>query len=235
MLVAKTIITTLTKFMPCRFSPFSWMTALRWARSTARCSTSRPPFDSAPYKAAPRAPVLYLKPRNTWARDGVAVAVPADPGEVRVDAGIGLVIGRSATRVDEATALDHVAGWLIASDLTLAHENYYRPAIRQRCRDGFCPLGPLVRGTGFDAQAATLTVSINGEQVWRRGFADLVRSPARLLADVTEFMTLSPGDVLLLGPGEGAPLARPGDQVCIEVPGLGRLRHSLVVEQGAAA
>jgi 2-keto-4-pentenoate hydratase/2-oxohepta-3-ene-1,7-dioic acid hydratase in catechol pathway len=87
-----------------------------------------PLFDSAPYKAAPRAPVLYLKPRNTWARDGVAVAVPADPGEVRVDAGIGLVIGRSATRVDEATALDHVAGWLIASDLTLAHETYYPPS-----------------------------------------------------------------------------------------------------------
>lgn len=75
-----------------------------------------PQFDSAPYKAAPRAPVLYLKPRNTWARDGASVAVPADPGEVRVDASIGLVIGRSATRASEATAMDHVAGWLIASD-----------------------------------------------------------------------------------------------------------------------
>ena len=78
-------------------------------------------------------------------------------------------------------------------------------------------------------------MSINGEQVWQRGFADLVRSPARLLADVTEFMTLSPGDLLLLGPGEGAPLARPGDRVVIEVPGLGRLTHSVVAEQGAAA
>ena len=78
-------------------------------------------------------------------------------------------------------------------------------------------------------------MSINGEQVWQRGFADLVRPPARLLADVTEFMTLSPGDVLLLGPGEGAPLARPGDRVVIEVPGLGRLTHLVVAEQGAAA
>lgn len=46
---------------------------------------------------------------------------------------------------------------------------------------------------------------------------------------------MSPGDVLLLGPGEGAPLARPGDRVVIEVPGLGRLAHSVVAEQGAAA
>lgn len=109
-----------------------------------------PQFDSAPYKGRSARSVLYLKPRNTWARDGAAVAVPADPGEVRVDASIGLVIGRSATRVSEATALDHVAGWLIASDLTLPHENYYRPAIRQRCRDGFCPLG-----ASFAAQALT--------------------------------------------------------------------------------
>lgn len=194
-----------------------------------------PEFDSAPYKAAPRAPVLYLKPRNTWAREGAAVAVPAAPGEVRVDATIGLVMARSATRVSEDRAMDHVAGWILACDLTLPHENYYRPAIRQRCRDGFLPLGALVRGAQFDLAAAELTVSINGRPVWTRSFAGLVRSPARLLADVTEFMTLSPGDVLLLGPGEGAPLARPGDRVCIEVPGLGRLTHSLVVEQGAAA
>ncbi|MDR0225843.1 MAG: fumarylacetoacetate hydrolase family protein [Burkholderiaceae bacterium] len=191
-----------------------------------------PQFDSAPYKAAPRAPVLYIKPRNTWAHAGVAVAVPAEPGQVRVDASIGLVIGRKASRVREEHALDHVAGWIIASDLTLPHDNYYRPAIRQRCRDGFLPLGPLVRTTDFDATAARLTVSLNGQPAWTRGFAHLVRPPARLLADVTEFMTLSPGDVLLLGPGEGAPLARPGDQVSIDVTGLGRLAHSLVAEQG---
>lgn len=194
-----------------------------------------PQFDSAPYKAAPRAPVLYIKPRNTWAQAGAAVAVPAEPGELRVDATIGLVIGRSATRLAEDGAMAHVAGWIIASDLTLPHENYYRPAIRQRCRDGFCPLGTLVRGAGFDAPSAQLTVSINGATAWTRGFSDLVRSPARLLADVTEFMTLSPGDVLLLGPGEGAPLARAGDQITITVPGLGELRHTLVAEQGAAA
>lgn len=197
-----------------------------------------PQFDSAPYKAAPRAPVLYIKPRNTWAADGVAVAVPADPGEVRIDATIGLVIGQTATRVAAADALRHVAGLVLVSDVTLPHENYYRPAIRHRCRDGFCPVGRMVSlDAGFDLAHATLSIAINGQAVYQRSFAQLVRPAAQLLADVTEFMTLVPGDVLLLGPGEGAPVARPGDAVVISGPGLGQLSHSVVTEhwQGAAA
>lgn len=200
-----------------------------------------PQFDSAPYKAAPQAPVLYLKPRNTWAADGAAVTVPADPGEVRIDATIGLVIGQTATRVSADDALRHVAGLVLVSDVTLPHENYYRPAIRQRCRDGFCPLGrmvvPAAGVAGFDWGNAVLSIAINGQAVYQRSFAQLVRPAAQLLADVTEFMTLVPGDVLLLGPGEGAPVARIGDSVCISVPGLGQLSHTLVAEaaQGGKA
>ena len=76
-----------------------------------------PQFDSAPYKAAPRAPVLYIKPRNTFAPDGAAVATPA---ELRIDATIGLVIGEKASRVTVDQALKHVAGFVLASDLTLS-------------------------------------------------------------------------------------------------------------------
>lgn len=188
-------------------------------------------FDSAPYKAAPRAPVLYLKPRNTFAVDGAAVAVPVDPGVVRIDATIGLVIGKVATRVSVDQALGHVAGFVLVSDVTLPHENYYRPAIRQRDRDGFCPISLMFRDeAGFDLDQATLSIAINGERAYERSFATLVRPAAQLLADVTEFMTLAVGDVLLLGPGEGSPLARPGDVVHIKVPGLGELKHSVIEE-----
>ena len=200
-----------------------------------------PQFSEAPYKAPPQAPVLYIKPRNTLAAEGAVVPVPEQPGEVRVDATIGLVIGRTATRVTREQALSHVSGFVIASDLTLPHESYYRPAIRQRCRDQFCPMSaPLSNVHDFDVNKAHLEVLISnptGDRsvAYRRSFADLVRSAAVLLCDVTEFMTLSPGDVLLLGPGEGSPIAHPGDSVSIHVPGLGRLSHSLVVQRGAIA
>ena len=191
-----------------------------------------PQFDSAPYKAAPKAPVLYIKPRNTFAAADAAVAVPAEPGEVRLDATIGLVIGKSATRVSADDALSHVAGFVVVSDVTLPHENYYRPAIRQRDRDGFCPISRLFNDeAGFDLDNATLSILINGERAYERSFANLVRPASQLIADVSEFMTLAVGDVLLLGPGEASPVACPGDQIRIAVPGLGELSHSVVEEK----
>lgn len=191
-----------------------------------------PQFDSAPYKAAPKAPVLYIKPRNTFAAADAAVAVPAEPGEVRLDATIGLVIGKSATRVSVDDALSHVAGFVVVSDVTLPHENYYRPAIRQRDRDGFCPISRLFNDeAGFDLDNATLSILINGERAYERSFANLMRPASQLIADVTEFMTLAVGDVLLLGPGEASPVACPGDQIRIAVPGLGELSHSVVEEK----
>ena len=191
-----------------------------------------PQFDGAPYKAAPKAPVLYIKPRNTFAGEGAAVAVPAEPGELRIDATIGLVIGKRVSRVSVDQALSHVAGFVVVSDVTLPHENYYRPAIRQRDRDGFCPISRMFKDeAGFDLDNATLSITINGERAYERSFATLVRSAAQLLADVTEFMTLAAGDVLLLGPGEASPVACPGDQIRIAVPGLGELSHSVVEEK----
>lgn len=191
-----------------------------------------PQFDSAPYKAAPKAPVLYIKPRNTFAGEGAAVAVPAEPGEARIDATIGLVIGKAASRVSVDQALSHVAGFVVVSDVTLPHENYYRPAIRQRDRDGFCPISRMFKDeAGFDLDNATLSIIINGKRAYERSFATLVRPAAQLIADVSEFMTLAAGDVLLLGPGEGSPLAHAGDQIKISVSGLGELNHSVVEEK----
>lgn len=198
-----------------------------------------PQFAHPPYKAGPVAPVLYIKPRNTFARPGAAIAVPADPGEVRVEATLGLVIGTAARRVAPGDAMRHVAGYLVASDLTLPHDSFYRPTVRERCRDGFCPMtGLLAAPAGFDADAAEIVVEINGRPAHRRSLRTLVRPVARLLADVTEFMTLMPGDVLLVGPGEGSPGARAGDAVRISIPGLGDLTHTLVAEDtvpGASA
>lgn len=193
-----------------------------------------PQFDGAPYKAAPKAPVLYIKSRNTYAADGAVVEIPADPGVVRIDATIGLVIGRPARQVPAAEAMSHVAGLVIVSDLTLPHENYYRPAVVQRNRDGFCPMSEVLQGQpGFDLDQAALGVRVNGQQAYERSFATLLRPAAQLIADVTEFMTLAEGDVLLLGPGEGSPVGRAGDRVTITVPRLGELSHSLAEEKQA--
>ena len=190
----------------------------------------------APYKAPPKAPVLYVKPRNTHAADGQAVAVPADVPALQIGAALGLVIGRTACRVDAASALDHVAGAVIVNDLSVPHASFYRPSVRLKARDGFCPLGPRVVPAAEvpNPDALAFEVSVADEVVQRGTTAGRIRGVARLIAEVTEFMTLLPGDVLLLGRPGGVPLARAGQSVAIAFAGLGRLHVRLVAEAPVA-
>jgi len=187
-----------------------------------------------PYKAPPKAPILYIKPRNTIAMDGDAVIVPHGVDALEIGASLGLVIGRTACRVDEAQALAHVSGYVIVNDISVPHASYYRPAMRFKCRDGFCPIGtPVVRAAVSDPGALTLVVEIDGVPVQRASTAGLIRPAARLLAEVSAFMTLHPGDVLMIGVPAGAPRARAGQRVSISVDGLGRLQNTLVAEASA--
>jgi 5-oxopent-3-ene-1,2,5-tricarboxylate decarboxylase/2-hydroxyhepta-2,4-diene-1,7-dioate isomerase len=183
-----------------------------------------------PYKAPPVAPVLYLKPRNTLAASGSAVVVPADAGELEIGAALGLVIGRSACRVHAADASAFVAGWTLVADLSVPHESLYRPNVRCRARDGSCLVGPRVvpRAALVDPDALEITVAVDGRSVHRTRTAGMLRPVAQLLQDVTEFMTLHPGDILMLGVAAGAPRVGAGHAFTIEAPGVGRLEGRLV-------
>jgi 5-oxopent-3-ene-1,2,5-tricarboxylate decarboxylase/2-hydroxyhepta-2,4-diene-1,7-dioate isomerase len=187
---------------------------------------------AAPYKAPPRAPVLYLKPRNTQVDDGAQVEVPAGVPALEVGAALGLVIGRTACRVAEERALDHVAGLVIVADLSVPHDSFYRPSVRLKARDGFCPIGPRVwpLAAGVEPDALTVRVAVDGQVVHETDTGDRIRPAARLLADVSAFMTLAPGDVLMLGVSAGAPRVAPGHAVAIDIAGLGRLSFGLAKE-----
>jgi 5-oxopent-3-ene-1,2,5-tricarboxylate decarboxylase / 2-hydroxyhepta-2,4-diene-1,7-dioate isomerase len=185
-----------------------------------------------PYKAPPKAPVLYVKPRNTLAASGSRIEVPADAGAFEIGAALGLVIGRTACRVSAAQAMSFVAGCVLVADLSVPHDSYYRPSIRFKARDGSCLIGPQVLACASvaDPGAVQLHVSIDGQRVHGASLAGAVRPAAQLLADVTDFMTLQPGDLLLLGVAAGAPQARAGQQFAIEAEGLGRLQGHLVAQ-----
>ena len=202
-----------------------------------------------PYKAAPQAPVLYVKTANTFAPSGASIAVP---GEVWVGPTLGLVIGNSESNLtpDQAgrpqAAMDTivfggvpVAGCVLLNDLSLPHTSYYRPAIRFRNRDGFLACGAQpVPAASVDLAALHIEAWVNGALVQTVDLATLVRDAATLLADVNAFMTLQPGDVLLLGtdclPDGSRPLARAGDAVELRAPGFAPLVNRLV-EEGATS
>lgn len=186
-------------------------------------------INQPPYKAAPKAPVLYVKPRNTLVRSLDVVTIPADVTELEAGACLGIVIGRTACRVQQDTALDHVAGYLSVNDISVPHPNYYRPSVRYKARDGFCPLGPVTaRANVPNPNALTMRTYIDGQLMQEASTADLVRSVQQLLVDVTEFMTLVPGDVLATGVAAPAPRVRAGQSLSIEIDGLGVLRNAFV-------
>jgi 5-oxopent-3-ene-1,2,5-tricarboxylate decarboxylase/2-hydroxyhepta-2,4-diene-1,7-dioate isomerase len=187
-----------------------------------------------PYNAPPRAPVLYVKPHNTLAAPGSWVEIPAGMNELEAGACLGLMIGRTACRLTLDDALDHVAGFLIVNDVSVPHDVFYRPSIRLKARDGFCPMGPAViaRAAVADPDSLTIRTYVDRVLVQEASTADLVRSVARLLSDVTDFMTLRPGDVLAVGVARPAPRVRAGQTVDIEIDGLGTLSNPFA---GAAA
>jgi 5-oxopent-3-ene-1,2,5-tricarboxylate decarboxylase/2-hydroxyhepta-2,4-diene-1,7-dioate isomerase len=186
--------------------------------------------NQAPYNAPPQAPVLYIKPHNTLAADGEPIVVPTGVAELEIGASLGLVIGRPSSHLPEGQAMEHLAGYLIVNDVSVPHLPYYRPSIPCKARDGFCPLGPRVvsRAAIANPDALTLRVYIDGELKQTATTSELVRPLAKLLADVTDFMTLLPGDVLAVGVAAPAPRLRAGQRARIEIDGLGRLENPFV-------
>lgn len=184
----------------------------------------------APYKAPPRGPILFVKPRNTLAASGAAVAVPAFAEELEIGASLGLVIGRTACRVAERQALDHVSGFTLVADLGVPHASYYRPQVRFKALDGSCLIGPCVVGRDriVDPDALGIRIMLDGATVQLTSTAGMVRPSARLVADVSDFMTLRPGDVLMLSVALGAPRAHAGQSFAIEVDAIGRLEGRVV-------
>jgi len=179
-----------------------------------------PKMSDAPYKAPPQAPILYVKPANTWSADGAAIAVPASATQVEVGATIAMVM----------QAPGNVAGYVLMNDLSLPHTSFFRPPVKFKCLDGFLGIGGVLVTDAGDPSTFTLEVRINGVLKQSVAFTGLVRDASQLLADVGEFMTLGAGDVLMLGCDLGRPLAQAGDRIEITAPGFGTLTNTLVVE-----
>ena len=188
---------------------------------------------AAPYKAPPKAPVLYLKPRNTLAGHRARVVVPDDTLGVQVGASLGIVIGRTATRVGVEQASDYIAGYTLVADLSVPHTSVYRPSVRFRARDNFCVVGPaLVAARHISApDDLPIHVALDHGATFSANTSSSIRNVAQLLADVTDFMTLSAGDVITLGVPHGTPVAHIGDTATLTIGAMPPLTVSFVAAE----
>jgi 5-oxopent-3-ene-1,2,5-tricarboxylate decarboxylase / 2-hydroxyhepta-2,4-diene-1,7-dioate isomerase len=184
------------------------------------------------YKAnTPPAPSYFQKPPNTLNGHRGEIRRPSGARFLNYEGELAVVIGRRMKGVGVDDVLDHVAGYAPANDVGL-HD--FRHAdrgsmLRVKGQDGFLPIGPeVVPASEFDPGDFTLKTYLNGEVVQEATAGDLIWGVAYQLADLCRLITLEPGDVLLTGtPANSRPM-EPGDEVAVEISGLGRLENTVV-------
>ena len=196
---------------------------------------AEPLMHEAPYKAAPTAPVLYVKTANTWTACDGTISVPADVPHVEMGATLGVVMGPQG----------QAKAYVLLNDVSVPHsvaqQGFYRPPVKYKNLDGF--LGVGAHAVHADAlpnlNALQLEVRINGMLKQTVDLSAMRRNVDTLLSDVNDFMTLRDNDVVMLGLGickEGSeagrrPHACVGDVVEIsapKAPALGVMRHTLI-------
>jgi 5-oxopent-3-ene-1,2,5-tricarboxylate decarboxylase/2-hydroxyhepta-2,4-diene-1,7-dioate isomerase len=177
-------------------------------------------------------PLIFLKGRNAVAGHHARTLRPDDATFMHYECELAVVIGRPARRVRREHALDHVAGYTVANDYAIRDylENYYRPNLRVKSRDGATLLGPWLvdREDVPDPQALSLGTWVNGRQTQSGHTGHMLHDVASLIEYLSGFMTLAPGDVILTGTPEGVVNVVAGDEVVTEVAGVGRLVNHLV-------
>ncbi|MFT3817465.1 MAG: fumarylacetoacetate hydrolase family protein [Rubrivivax sp.] len=184
-------------------------------------------------------PLVFLKgPGSLIGHRGVTRR-PADATFMHYECELAVVIGRTARRVKAADALAHVQGYTVCNDYAVRDylENWYRPNLRVKNRDGGTVLGPwLVSADEVpDPQALALRTTVNGRVVQQGSTANMIHSVAALIEYLSDFMTLQPGDIILTGTPEGTVNCEAGDEIACEIDGIGRLVNTLVAGAPAAA
>jgi 5-oxopent-3-ene-1,2,5-tricarboxylate decarboxylase/2-hydroxyhepta-2,4-diene-1,7-dioate isomerase len=185
---------------------------------------------------APEEPLVFLKGPNTLIGHRAATRRPADVAFMHYECELAVVIGKTCKHVPRERAYDVVAGYTVANDYAIRDylENYYRPNLRVKSRDTCTPIGPwLVDAADVpDPMNLDLTTRLNGKLVQAGNTRDMVNDVPALIAYLSSFMTLSPGDVILTGTPEGVADCAVGDEVVTEIAGVGRLINTIVAEPG---
>ena len=181
-------------------------------------------------------PLAFLKgPGGVIGHRGVTRR-PAGVKFMHYECELAVVIGREARKVTREAAMEHVAGYCVANDYAIRDylENWYRPNLRVKNRDGGTVLGPWFVdaadvGDKVELQLRTL---VNGRVTQEGNTRDFVFDIPFLIEYLSAFMTLSPGDVILTGTPEGVVDVKVGDEVVCEIEGIGRLLNTLIADNG---
>ena len=189
----------------------------------------------------PKAPLLFAKWPNTLIGHGEPIVLPQESSQVDYEAELGVVIGATAKHVSERDALDIVQGYICVNDVSARDLQFGDGQwTRGKSPDTFCPVGPRLvpRDEIGDPQALAIRCIVNGETLQDSSTSQMIFSVAEIIAYVTRVITLEPGDLIATGTPAGVGVFRDpqvllqdGDEVSVEIEGLGTLTNPVQKER----
>jgi 2-keto-4-pentenoate hydratase/2-oxohepta-3-ene-1,7-dioic acid hydratase in catechol pathway len=185
---------------------------------------------------APEKPIVFAKYPNTIVGPGEAIRIPSITEQVDYEAELAVVIGRPAKDVSESEALDYVFGYTNCNDVSSRDLQFSEGGqwTRSKSIDTFAPIGPYIatREEVSDPQDLSIRCTLNGEVMQDSTTSNMIFSVAELVSFLSKGMTLVSGDIIATGTPAGVGFARepevfmkPGDEVTIEIEGLGALTN----------
>jgi len=181
----------------------------------------------------PKEPLIFLKPPTAVIADGSNIQYPEVSNRIDYEGELALVIGEQCVKCDSETALSKIWGYTIANDVT-ARDLQMRDGQWTRAKgfDTFCPLGPwIVREVSPGAKLQTF-LNDRPEPLQSSTIDQMVFSPEQVVAFISQVMTLLPGDVVLTGTPAGVGPMAVGDQVRVEIEGIGSLTNTVTLSAG---
>jgi 2-keto-4-pentenoate hydratase/2-oxohepta-3-ene-1,7-dioic acid hydratase in catechol pathway len=176
-------------------------------------------------KPLPAEPLMFMKPSTAVIGPGDAIRIPPKAGEIHYEAELGVVIGRTATRVSSDNAMKHVLGLTCLVDVT-ARELQRKEIQYTRAKgfDTFAPIGPCI-AVGLDPSALDVEGWLNGERKQASNTRQLIFPVPQIIEFVSSVMTLLPGDVIATGTPSGVGPLKSGDTFTVKISGIGELTN----------
>ncbi len=215
--------------------PFSWQLPVQRPTKILCLGRNYRAHAAELNNTVPEAPMYFAKVPSSLLPHQGSIRIPAGVGRVDHELELALVIGKRGANIPESKAMEHVAGYTIANDVTAREmqreeQKKGKPWTLAKGMDTFCPLGPWLvpAGSVADPHNLTLELKVDGEVRQKGSTADMVYGIPELIAYISRFMTLEPGDLLLTGTPEGVGPILPGNRIEGTIAELGTLENGVV-------
>lgn len=179
-------------------------------------------------KEVPEEPMMFMVSPTAVIGDGETIQLPTEKHRIDFEAELAIVIGKEAYKLSEKEALDYVFGYTINNDVSDRDlQKKDGQFTRAKSFKTFKPLGPSIE-TNIDPNNVAIKLSVNGEMKQDSNTNDLIHNIEKVLAHVTDVISLQPGDVILTGTPSGVGPLQDGDLVEIEIEGIGKLSNKVI-------